>query len=66
MKDDREITHRHLKRGQKIKQGSAWKMLANILGEIESEIISSVGKHNLEIINITKDVFWVLEDSESD
>lgn len=34
MKDDREITHRHLKGGPKIKQGSAWKMHANILGEI--------------------------------
>lgn len=55
MKDDREITHRHLKCGLKIRQDSAWKMHANILGEIQSEIISSVGKQNLEIIYVTKE-----------
>lgn len=37
MKDDRKITHRHLKCRPKIKQDLVWKMYANILGEIYSE-----------------------------
>lgn len=37
MKDDRKITHRHLKCRLKIKQDLVWKMYANILGEIYSE-----------------------------